>query len=441
MMNSGVCPFGYGAQPATVAAPKLNALAASDEEASAEKIEARAKVTPDSIVAVETTSAGGDTYYSDYLQVDKLLSCQQMRSRQIGKPAHDEMLFIVVHQVYELWFKQILHELDHAIALFAQNPVPEKDIAQIYHTLARIVSIEKLLVEQIEIIETLSPLDFLDFRDLLYPASGFQSWQFRLIENKLGMMSDKRVRFMHKAYHTQLSDEHATVVQEAEAQDSLFAAVERWLERIPFLEDLEAGFSFWDEYKKSAGAIYDEEKQKIISNSEPGEMRDVQLQEWASGKKSFFALLDESAHEDMRVKGQRRLSFKATQAALLITLYRDEPVLSLPWNCLNALIDIDNGMQHWRHRHSMMAHRMIGTKVGTGGSSGYYYLRATLQRGRIFDDISNLSTYLLPKRALPSLPPVIRAKMNFVFAVGHSPCPNPSQHSSNSGSAQGSTGQ
>ena len=141
--------------------------------------------------------------------------------------------------------------------------------------------------------------------------------------------------------------------------------------------------------------------------------REEQLEDWEKSKNSFFALLDEGLHEEMRKKGQRRLSFKATQAALLITLYRDEPILAAPWGLLNHLIDLDNGMQHWRHRHSVMVHRMIGTKMGTGGSSGYYYLKATLQRGRVFDEISNLSTYLLPKRHLPALPPSLLKKMSF----------------------------
>jgi len=186
------------------------------------------------------------------------------------------------------------------------------------------------------------------------------------------------------------------------------------LERIPFLVDEEAGFRFWDVYKGAAETTFKEEKKRITERTEEGsKAREEQLENWEESQTSFFALLDENLHEEMRKKGQRRLSFKATQAALLITLYRDEPILAAPWSLLNHLIDLDNGMQHWRHRHSVMAHRMIGTKMGTGGSSGYYYLKATLQRGRVFDEISNLSTYLLPKRHLPNLPATMLRKMNF----------------------------
>lgn len=154
---------------------------------------------------------------------------------------------------------------------------------------------------------------------------------------------------------------------------------------------------------------------RVIEQTEQlnAKVREEQIEDWENSKNAFFSLLDEDIHNNMRKKGQRRLSFKATQAAILINLYRDEPLLAAPWGLLNRLIDLDNGMQHWRHRHAVMVHRMIGTKLGTGGSSGYHYLKATLQRGRVFDEISNLSTYLLPKRHLPTLPPSILRKMNF----------------------------
>ena len=97
------------------------------------------------------------------------------------------MLFITVHQVYELWFKQILHELKRIEADFAKNPVDDRELVRVIHGLSRIHEILKLLVHQLDVMETMTPLDFLDFRDLLYPASGFQSVQFREIEIRLGL--------------------------------------------------------------------------------------------------------------------------------------------------------------------------------------------------------------------------------------------------------------
>jgi tryptophan 2,3-dioxygenase len=119
--------------------------------------------------------------YANYLKLDELLSLQQPRS---SGPEHDEMLFIVIHQVYELWFKELLHELDRVKALLEQD---ESDRAQ--HTLKRILTILKVMVAQLDILETMTPLEFLSFRERLEAASGFQSDQFRQMEFVLGLKS------------------------------------------------------------------------------------------------------------------------------------------------------------------------------------------------------------------------------------------------------------
>jgi len=124
--------------------------------------------------------------YSTYLKLDELLALQQPRS---SGPEHDEMLFIVIHQVYELWFKQLLHELDRARLLLAQD---ESHRAQ--HTLKRILTILKVMVAQLDILETMTPLEFLSFRERLEAASGFQSDQFRQIEFLLGVKSEQAIR-------------------------------------------------------------------------------------------------------------------------------------------------------------------------------------------------------------------------------------------------------
>ncbi len=116
--------------------------------------------------------------YSSYLQLDALLSAQKPRSEG---PEHDEMLFIIIHQVYELWFKEVLHEID-----FLKKLLIEKDTPRALHTLRRILTILKTLVAQIDILETMTPLDFLSFRDRLESASGFESYQFRELEFVLG---------------------------------------------------------------------------------------------------------------------------------------------------------------------------------------------------------------------------------------------------------------
>ena len=115
----------------------------------------------------------GPVYYGDYLRLDRLLSSQEPESAKIGINAHDEMLFIIVHQAYELWFKQILHELDRVETDFGTIPVTDDAMARIVHGLNRIYEILKLVVAQLDVLETMTPFDFLDFRDLLMPASGF----------------------------------------------------------------------------------------------------------------------------------------------------------------------------------------------------------------------------------------------------------------------------
>src|SRR5438128_106551 len=135
-------------------------------------------------------------HYHSYLELDKVLDAQHPRSAMVEKTAaHDEMLFIIMHQVYELWFKQIIHELHSISVMFADNQMDEREISTAVSRLERIIEIQKLLIEQINVMETMTALDFLDFRNYLFPASGFQSLQFRIIENMLGLKSEARLQY------------------------------------------------------------------------------------------------------------------------------------------------------------------------------------------------------------------------------------------------------
>jgi tryptophan 2,3-dioxygenase len=124
--------------------------------------------------------------YADYLKIDELLRLQQPLSEG---PEHDEMLFIVIHQVYELWFKQVLHEVDYLEGVLERNEGPRAR-----HTLKRILTILKVMVAQIDILETMTPLEFLSFRDRLESGSGFQSHQFRELEFTLGLKEPKALQ-------------------------------------------------------------------------------------------------------------------------------------------------------------------------------------------------------------------------------------------------------
>lgn len=354
-------------------------------------------------------------YYAEYLQLDRLLSAQHRKSEAYGKPAHDEMLFIIVHQAYELWFKQILFEISSVIELFERSYVDESNIGVAVARLKRIVEIQRLIVGQLDVLETMTPLDFLDFRDFLLPASGFQSVQFRLIENRLGLEPEMRTNFHAGSYTSTLVPEDRKRLEAAHEAPSLFDLIERWLERTPFL-DVE-GFNFLARYEEAVSRMLAADRRTIASHPHLSEEeRTTQLHEFARTEENFAALFDEEKHKELVARGERRLSYRATLAALFIHLYRDQPVLHLPFQLLATLVDIDEQLTTWRYRHALMVHRMIGTKIGTGGSSGHRYLKETAERHKIFTDLLNLSTFLIPRSELPDLPPGVRKLLGFFFS-------------------------
>lgn len=357
-------------------------------------------------------------YYADYIQLERLLSVQSPKSVAEGRPAHDEMLFIIVHQVFELWFKEILYELDSIREIFVQDYIDEKQVGIAVSRLQRITEVQNLLIDQLRVLETMTPLDFLDFRDLIYPASGFQSYQFRLIENKMGLRPEQRMLYNKEAYYATLNPIHQDVIKKSEREPSLFDLVEKWLERTPFLDF--QGFNFWDHYRTAVGRILERDRERILSDPLTSEEeKKKQLEELSTNEENFAALLDEQKHNELVRQGRRRLSHQAMQAALLIQLYRDEPILHLPFMLLNVLVDIDELFTTWRYRHAIMAHRMIGTKIGTGGSTGYSYLKATVDRYKVFADLFNLSTFLIPRSALPALPEELKKNLGFYYSTQH----------------------
>ncbi|HEX7034651.1 MAG TPA: tryptophan 2,3-dioxygenase family protein [Pseudomonadales bacterium] len=243
--------------------------------------------------------------YASYLKLDELLALQQPRS---SGPEHDELLFIVIHQVYELWFKELLHELDRTRALLAQRH-PHR--AQ--HTLKRILTILKVLVAQLDILETMTPLEFSSFRERLEAASGFQSDQFRQLEFVLGQKS-------------------AAALERFPPEGRAHRALTRRL----------AEPTLWD------------------------------------------ALLHHLAAEGYPVP-RAQLERDVTRPVEPCTEVQDVLVDVYRSDAKNAelcerFVDLDEGFQEWRYRHVKMVERTIGTKRGTGGSSGAAYLRGTLGR-------------------------------------------------------------
>ena len=256
--------------------------------------------------------------YGSYLKVDELLALQQPRSEG---PEHDEMLFIVIHQVYELWFKQLLHEFDRVMVLLTAD-----DTYRTQHTLKRILTILKVMVAQLDILETMTPLEFLSFRARLAAASGFQSDQFRQIEFLLGAKNEKAIaRFAEGTRaHAALSRRHAA--------STLWDAFLRYLAR--------------EGYAVPAAQL----DRDVTARVEPSE--EVQ--------------------------------------AILVDVYRRDPKNA---ELCERLVDLDEGFQEWRYRHVKMVERTIGTKMGTGGSSGAEYLRNTVG-GNLFPDLWEIRSHL-----------------------------------------------
>ena len=338
-----------------------------------------------------------DVHYHDYLELDKILDAQHPESNKRNESAHDEMLFIIIHQAYELWFKQLHHEADSIVEIMRKPALNDNspELQTVVHRQNRMAVILRVLIHQIDILETMTPMDFLDFRDMLRPASGFQSWQFKLLEAKLGL----KFEYRHgKEYYTaQLRQQHVDLIKKAESDQSFLQLVNDWLERMPFFDDerLWVNFSeeksdlhpFWAEYKKR------------YSNS------------LAEAEKNNLESFDEVMFHHKET--HYTLSAKANRAALFIMLYRGYPLLQLPFQLLNNLLETDEQLSTWRHRHMNMVHRMIGTRIGTGGSSGKDYLKSAADKHYIFKEIAQLTSFLIERKKLPSLPEEVEAKLGF----------------------------
>lgn len=359
---------------------------------------------------------GEPVYYHDYLDLDRLLAAQHPLSTA-DVEAHDEMLFIVVHQAYELWFKLILHELESVIEVFDQEAIRERAMGTLVSRLERINTVQRVMMDQLDVIETMTALDFLDFRELLVPASGFQSLQFRVIENRLGLSPSQRIPIGSDHYSGRFSEEHREALAASEEGPNLHDDVEHWLERTPFLEM--GAFAFWEEYRAAVDRMLAKERKAIENN--PGvsaEGRAQGMERLDGMEASFASLFDDDRYQASMASGERRMSRQAFMAALLIHLYRDEPILHLPFRLLTGLVDIDEGFIAWRQRHVLMVLRMIGMRVGTGGTSGYEYLAETTRRSRVFGDLIEVPTFLIPRSELPQLPPSVVEAMRFHFDVG-----------------------
>lgn len=337
-------------------------------------------------------------YYGDYLQLDKILDAQHPESDKVNKEAHDEMLFIVIHQAYELWFKQILYETSSVMEILHRPEIDDNspDLQVIVHRLNRVCVILELLVKQIDVIETMTSLDFLDFRDLLRPASGFQSMQFKILEAKLGLKTE--ARFGKEYYVSQLRENDRNQILALDNEETVLELVNQWLTRMPYFDEDELwedypssskGHPFWETYRKQyAGSLVKGESQMI-------EQFD----------KLFFPSEDPES--------KRKLSMRARRAALFIVMFRGYPHLHLPFRIINQLLKIDELMSTWRYRHMNMVHRIIGSRVGTGGSTGKSYLKNAMDAHYIFAEFAELNSFLVERSKLPKLSEKLNRRLGY----------------------------
>ncbi|MBA3832595.1 MAG: tryptophan 2,3-dioxygenase [Chthoniobacterales bacterium] len=347
-------------------------------------------------------------YYGDYLGIERLLELQKPLSLKEGKLiAHDEMLFIIIHQAYELWFKQILHEITACGEVLSKPEADDDgpDMNVVVHRFKRVVEIWKLLNHQVDVLETMTPLDFLEFRELLHGASGFQSKQFREIEASLGLRMESRFRPDYYK-HTELggfNEKDCAEINEFEQKPSILQMVERWLARAPFFQE-----EFWSDWSEiSAGSAQ--------NGASPFWQRYRTLYEQSLSERDDKPDLLGKFDGIFFQSGWGPFRPAALRAALFIMLYRDEPLFRLPFALLNSLIEIDEQLATFRYRHLQMVRRMIGTRVGTGGSSGEQYLQGAVNRNYIFKELAGVITFLIERCHLPALPSRLHRALRFNF--------------------------
>ncbi|MBE50863.1 MAG: hypothetical protein CMP51_04145 [Flavobacteriales bacterium] len=353
-------------------------------------------------------------HYINYLDLDKILNAQNTVSGKGNAAAHEEMLFIIIHQTYELWFKQIIHELESIISMFKTDTIDESSLSTVVKRVSRINTIMDTLINQIEILETMTAIEFLDFRNHLSPASGFQSHQFRKIEVMTGLKIKNRHEFGGCPYHDQFENNKKSEILNLEKNESLFDLLEKWLERIPFLKINE--FDFIQKYDEAVNKMIGKEIQSLESSKHiEDKEREIRIKMINENRKYFSQILNEENHKIAIKNGETSLSYKATMSALLINLYHEEPILHMPYKLIQKLIEFDHKIATWRFRHMQMVEKMLGKKVGTGGSSGQGYLKNTVEKHKIFTDLCNISTLLISKTHLPELSESLKQSLGFHY--------------------------
>jgi len=352
------------------------------------------------------------TTYWDYIRIEELTALQTGLAESEEELSNDEVLFITVHQVYELWFKLILRELRTARDLFRKEPVAEQELSGAARSLNRVTTLLRRCTDHFEVVETLTTRDYLAFRDKLFPASGFQSRQLRQIEIVMGLADEDRIPFGSEGGFVAALKEPdgtpSTSMQKVRATQaegpSLREAIDEWLYRAPIDgvalddQDSEAALDrFLSKFLEAYEAESEVSKKIALSHtkspSETGRIDEMYTDERASVT-AFFSPSDAKG-------GARRRRIRA--AALFVETYRELPLLAWPREILDSLVELEQQFVVYRQRHARMAERVIGRRAGTGGTSGVAYLDKTALKYRIFRDLWAIRTLQIRREVAPDL--------------------------------------
>jgi tryptophan 2,3-dioxygenase len=348
--------------------------------------------------------------YWDYNKVEELLSLQAGVGDE--EKSDDEVLFIVVHQVYELWFKLVLRELDSLRGLFRLNPVPDQLLSDAVRSLRRISTIFEVATHHWKVVETLTTRDFLAFRDALVGASGFQSAQLREIEILLGLEDEQRLPLGgEKSYKDMLRQPDGAsspalerVERRAKGGPSYRSALYDWLARTPI--DGSSEPEHVERYIAKFLFSHEQHAREQLANAgtrggrqiDP-EMVRQRYERDIEAARAFLTVSEPGELDD----GERQRRRHIRAAIVFIESHRELPRLSWAREVLDATLALEQSMVVWRTRHARMVERVIGRRTGTGGSGGVEYLDQTALRYRIFHEIWAVRSLLLRRELVPEL--------------------------------------
>jgi len=296
--------------------------------------------------------------YSEYLRLEELLKLQTGIDGNKKKLSNDELHFILVHQNFELWFKLIINELKCTRDILASNYVEETSLPQAVHHMNRVIETFKLMAQQWKVMETLEPQDFLNFRDELGTASGFESFQMREMES---LMGKKWI-------------DGKPIGKDESTEKSLYDVTCDWLERTPI-------------------------QGSTIGSSTDKKEVDTFIEEYLGAHKSLYPDTNQEAVEFFEEDNSLR---RRRAGLIFIESYRELPLLAWPRKLISTLIELEESMILWRSSHARMVERIIGRRIGTGGSSGVDYLDMTTKY-RVFVDLWSVRSILIKKESLPTL--------------------------------------